>query len=111
MSSAHRIETSVSPQHVKVELGGVVLAESDHAVELREGGLEPRLYLPRDDVNMDLLTPSNTTTHCPFKGDASYFDGPGARDVAWTYEQPIEGRGDITGHLSFSDAKVTVTTS
>jgi uncharacterized protein (DUF427 family) len=89
-------------------LGGEVLAETDRAVELHEQGLPVRLYIPRDDVNMDLLTPSNTTSHCPWKGDATYFNGPGAQDVAWTYDQPIEGRDDITGHLSFFDAKVTV---
>ena len=108
MTIAHRISTNVSTNHVRVELGGEVLADSDRAVELHERGLPTRLYIPRDDVNMDLLTPSNTTSHCPFKGDASYFNGPGVQDVAWTYEQPIEGRDDITGHLSFFDAKVTI---
>jgi uncharacterized protein (DUF427 family) len=109
MATAHRIETSVTDDHVRVELGGQVLAETDRAVELREQGLPPRLYIPRDDVNMDLLTPSNTTSHCPWKGDATYFNGPGVQDVAWTYDEPIEGRDDITGHLSFFDAKVDVT--
>lgn len=108
MGIAHRIETSVIDDHVRVELGGEVLAETDRAVELSERGLPPRLYIPRDDVNMDLLTPSNTTSHCPFKGDARYFNGPGVQDVAWTYDEPIEGRDDITSHLSFHDAKVTL---
>ncbi len=110
MATAHRIETTVHPDHVRVELGGEVLAETDRAVELHEKGLPARLYIPRDDVNMDLLTPSNTTSHCPFKGDATYFNAPGVQDVAWTYEQPITGRDDITGHLCFFDAKVELTT-
>ncbi len=108
MATAHRIETSTIPDHVRVELGGEVLAESDRAVELREQGLPPRIYIPRDDAEMGLLTPSNTTSHCPWKGDATYFNAPGVQDVAWTYEEPITGREDITGHLSFFDAKVTV---
>ena len=111
MATAHRIETAPSQARVRVELGGEVLAESDRAVELREGSLPPRLYIPREDVRMDLLTPSNTTSHCPWKGDATYFNAPGAQDVAWTYEAPIEGRDDITGHLSFYDAKVRISTS
>ena len=109
MATAHRIETTVSAEPVRIVLGGEVLAEAERAVELHEQGLPVRLYIPRDDVNMDLLTPSNTTSHCPWKGDATYFNGPGAQDIAWTYEQPIEGRDDITGHLSFFDAKVEVT--
>ena len=111
MASAHRIDTVPAEGHVRVQLGGEVLAESDRAVELREQGLPPRLYIPREDVNMDLLTPSNTTSHCPFKGDATYFNGPGVQDVAWTYDEPIEGRDDITGHLSFFDAKVQLQTT
>ena len=108
MATAHRIDTAVLDGHVRIELGGELLAETDRAVELSERGLPARLYVPRDDVRMDLLTPSSTTSHCPFKGDASYFDAPGVPDVAWTYEEPIAGREDITGHLCFYDAKVTV---
>jgi uncharacterized protein (DUF427 family) len=111
MAIAHRIETNVAQGHVRVELGGEVLAETDRAVELHEKGLPVRLYIPREDVNMDLLTPSNTTSRCPWKGKATYFNGPGVQDVAWTYEEPIDGREDITGHLSFYDAKVDVTTT
>jgi len=110
VATAHRIETTVSDQHVRVELGGEVLAETDRAVELHEQGLPTRLYIPRDDVNMELLTPSSTTSHCPWKGEATYFNAPGVQDVAWTYEQPIDGREDITGHLSFFDAKVDLKT-
>ncbi len=108
LATAHRIDTTVLDSHVRVELGGELLAETDRAVELSERGLPPRLYVPRDDVRMDLLTPSSTTSHCPFKGDATYFNAPGVQDVAWTYEEPIEGREDITGHLCFYDAKVAI---
>jgi uncharacterized protein (DUF427 family) len=93
--SAHRISTSPSESHVRVESNGQVLAESRRAVELHETGLPTRYYLPREDVRMDLLTATDTTSHCPFKGDASYFSAPGARDALWTYEQPIDGREDI----------------
>jgi uncharacterized protein (DUF427 family) len=87
---AHRISTHPSTRHIRVELDGTVLAESDRAVELEETGLPNRYYLPREDVRVDLLTPSDTTSHCPFKGDATYFSVPGAPDAFWVYEAPSE---------------------
>ena len=75
---AHRISTNPSDRHVRVEFDGQVLAESDRAIGLHETGLPTRYYLPREDVRMELLTPTDTTSHCPFKGDASYFSAPGA---------------------------------
>ena len=77
--SAHRISTNPSESHVRVESNGQVLAESDRAVELHETGLPTRYYLPREDVRMELLTPTDTTSHCPFKGDASYYSAPERR--------------------------------
>ena len=84
----HRISTAPSSKHVVVQAGGNVLAESHNAVELSETGLPVRYYLPREDVKMDLLTATQTTSHCPFKGDASYFSAPGAADAFWVYESP-----------------------
>ena len=87
---AHRISTNASERHIRVEHDGQVLAESDRAIELHETGLPTRYYLPREDVRMELLTPTDTTSHCPFKGDASYFSAPGATDAFWVYENPSE---------------------
>ena len=87
---AHRISTRPSTRHVRVEHDGRVLAESDRAVELDETGLPTRYYLPREDVRVDELTPSDTSSHCPFKGDATYFSAPGANDAFWVYEHPSE---------------------
>ncbi len=86
----HRITTHPCTRHVRVERDGQVLATSDRAMALDETGLPTRYYLPRDDVRMDLLTPSETTTHCPFKGDATYFSAAGAKDAFWVYEAPSE---------------------
>ena len=88
--SAHRISTSPSESHIRVESNGQVLAESRRAVELHETGLPTRYYLPREDVRMDLLTATDTTSHCPFKGDASYFSAPDVEDAFWVYESPSE---------------------
>jgi uncharacterized protein (DUF427 family) len=87
---AHRIATRPFAGHVRVEREGRVLAASDRAVALDETGLPTRFYLPRADVRMDLLAPSETTSHCPFKGDATYFSAPGAKDAFWVYESPSE---------------------
>jgi uncharacterized protein (DUF427 family) len=87
---AHRITTRPCTRHVRVERDGQVLAASDRAVALDETGLPTRLYLPRDDVRMDLLSPSGTTSHCPFKGDATYFSVAGAKDAFWVYDAPPE---------------------
>ena len=90
-----------------------VLVESRAALQLVEDGHAPVIYFPRADVAMALLEPSDTATHCPRKGDASYFHyvGPSSRieDVAWSYEAPsVEGAGPIAGHLAFYGGKVTV---
>ncbi|MEA2249166.1 MAG: hypothetical protein QOH46_3695 [Solirubrobacteraceae bacterium] len=87
---AHRITTHPSSRHVRVESGGQVLAESHRAVELDETGLPTRFYLPREDVRSDLVAPSATTSHCPFKGDATYLSAPGVDDAFWVYEAPSE---------------------
>jgi uncharacterized protein (DUF427 family) len=87
---AHRVTTRPSRHHVEVASDGALLAASDRAVELDETGLPTRYYLPRDDIRMDLLEPSATTSHCPFKGDATYFSAPGAADAFWVYEHPSE---------------------
>src|SRR5918995_5923638 len=87
---AHKISTRPTPQHVVVTLGGEVLADSRRAIALDETGLPTRYYLPRRDVRMELLTASDTTSHCPFKGDATYFSAAGQKDAFWVYEAPSE---------------------
>ena len=89
-AAGHHVETMPADAHVRVEIDGRVLAESDRAIALHETGIEPRYYLPRDDVRTELLTPSDTTSHCPFKGDATYLSAPGAEDAFWVYEEPSE---------------------
>jgi uncharacterized protein (DUF427 family) len=101
----HRITTRPSSHQVTVEHGGVRLAASTRAIELEETGAPTRYYLPREDVRADLLTPSTTTSHCPFKGDATYFSAPGAPDAFWVYEAPEEPDAlPIAGLLAPSDA-------
>ena len=87
---AHTVSTYPTDRHVVVTLGGDVLAESRRAIALEETGHRTRYYLPREDARMELLTASATTSHCPFKGDATYFSAAGAKDAFWVYENPSE---------------------
>ncbi len=106
--TAHRITTRTTDEHVVVEKDGTVLAESHRPLVLSERGLPDRYYLPREDVRMDLLEPSATTSHCPFKGDAAYFSAPGVPDAFWVYDTPIDGRADIVGLLAPWPGRVEV---
>ena len=95
-----------------VRAGGAVLGESDNALELIEGDLAPVIYIPREDIAMAFLEPSETVSHCPYKGDAKYYSivaksGPIA-DAAWSYETPKDGVEQIAGYLAFYTSKVAV---
>ena len=88
-AAGHKIETHPAEGTVRVEHDGVVLAESSRAIALEETGIPTRYYLPREDVKVDLL-PSDTTSHCPWKGDATYASIDGVQDAFWVYEDPSE---------------------
>ncbi|MBI1418562.1 MAG: DUF427 domain-containing protein [Limimaricola sp.] len=95
-----------------VRAGGAVIGESSGALELTEGDYPPVIYFPRDDIAMAFLDLSDTTSTCPYKGQASYYtivakSGP-IRDAAWSYETPKAGMEAIAGHLAFYTSKVTV---
>ncbi len=113
MSRGHRITVTPANVHVEVRIGGQKVAESDRPVQLEETGLPTRYYLPRDDVRTELLTPTSTTSHCPFKGDASYWSvGVGDAvydDVVWSYESPLPEVHEIAGLLCFYNEKVDLT--
>lgn len=100
-----RISLHQHTDRVRIRVGDSVVADTGAAIELRESGYPARLYIPRDDVDMGKLVRSTTVTHCPFKGDASYFsvalDGETLADAAWSYEHPFEAVADIAGHLAF----------
>ncbi|PJX14504.1 nucleotidyltransferase domain-containing protein [Halomonas sp. 141] len=96
-----RITLHLSKQRMQVRVDGILLADSTNTLELREQGYPPRHYFPREDVRMDLLTTSETITHCPFKGHTVYFSLCERRDIAWSYEAPIEGMEAIAGRVAF----------
>ena len=88
-----------------VRAGGAVLGESRNALELSEGDYPSVIYFPRDDIAMAFLDDSDHRTHCPHKGDASYFSiitkSQTLQNAAWSYENPKDEVRRIKGHLAF----------
>ncbi|WP_271911082.1 DUF427 domain-containing protein [Vreelandella alkaliphila] len=108
MQNAPRIELHPISQRVQAHVDGTLIADSTNTLELRESGYPPRHYFPRADVRMELLTVSETTTSCPFKGHTAYFSLIESQDIAWSYEQPIKGMEAIAGRVAFSGEGVVV---
>lgn len=100
-----RVDALPSSRHVRVVAGGEVVAESDHPVVLIQTGLPARYYLPQVDVRMDLLTPTDTVSHCAYKGTASYWtlDARGLEltDIAWGYDTPLREGLRVAGMVCF----------
>ena len=106
----HRVDVLNSSRHVKVVVGGEVVAETTRPRLLFETGLPTRYYIPKLDVRLDLLTPTTTSTRCPYKGKASYWtvkvDGKEFPDIVWGYPAPIPECPKIENLLCFYDEKV-----
>lgn len=101
-----RVDILPSSRHVRVEVGGVTVADSRHARILFETGLPPRYYLPKPDVRLDLLKPTGTVTRCPYKGTAEYWSVNGEKDLAWSYSTPLPESERVAGLIAFYDEKV-----
>ncbi|MEN8651415.1 DUF427 domain-containing protein [Streptomyces sp. 21So2-11] len=106
MTNGHRITIEEGTTAVRVVRDGQVLAESSRPLVLRETGCPARYYLPPEDVRTELLIVSDARTHCPFKGDASYWSVPGAADLVWAYPEPKDEVAAIKDHFCFYDTEV-----
>jgi len=108
----HPISIERLGKRVVVKAGGRVVADTRAALSMREASYPPVLYIPRGDADMALLTRSAHSTHCPYKGDASYFDLPavGGRsaNAVWSYEQPFAAVAAIKDHLAFYPDRVEI---
>ena len=69
----HPITIAPNPKRVRVLADGVVIADTTNALTLKEASYPAVQYVPREDANMGLLRRTERVTHCPYKGDASYF--------------------------------------
>ncbi len=110
---ADHIKIRKAPGKWSVRSGGAVLGESNNALELSEGSYDPVIYFPREDIAMAFLDPSDKTTHCPHKGDATYFHivnkSKTVENAVWSYETPLDAMAEIKGYLAFYQSEdVTV---
>jgi uncharacterized protein (DUF427 family) len=103
--SDHPITIEPNPNIVRVTFNGQVVADMMRALTLRESTYKPVFYIPREDVRMALLQRTDHASHCPYKGDASYYTlRVGERisgNAAWSYEHPYEAVGAIVGRIAF----------
>ena len=101
----HAMYLEDSPRRVRAMLGGETVADSRRVKLLHEAGLLPVYYFPEEDVRIDLLEESDHTTHCPFKGDASYWSvrvgDEVAENAAWSYPEPIDSARPLAGLIAF----------
>jgi uncharacterized protein (DUF427 family) len=111
--SDHPITVEPYPKHVVVSYKGEVIADTRAALRLQEASYPAVLYIPRGDADMGKLTRSDRTTHCPYKGEASYYSLPAgdakAANAVWTYETPHDTVAEIREHLAFYPDRVEIT--
>jgi uncharacterized protein (DUF427 family) len=98
----HRLLATPVPRRVRGELGGQVVVDTEGAFLLHETGLSPQLYVPLADIDAATLTRTDLSTHCPFKGDASYrtitVGDRVAQDALWVYDEPLEPASWLAGY-------------
>jgi len=101
----HPITIERAPTTVRVLFEGHEIADSDDVLVLREASYPPVYYFPRDDVRMLFLRRTDKVTHCPYKGDASYFtiyrDANVIENAVWSYEDPFSSVGQIGNRVAF----------
>jgi uncharacterized protein (DUF427 family) len=101
----HPIQVSAHPRRVRVLFHDHLIADSRNVLVLKEAGYKPVYYFPRDDVAMAYMARTDRTTHCPYKGDASYYtlrrDGQMLENAVWTYESPFDQMSAIKDRLAF----------
>ncbi len=101
----HPIDIAPNPKRVRVTFAGRVVADTTRALTLKETTYAPVQYIPREDVDMALLMRTDHASHCPYKGDASYYSvqvgDRTAVNAVWSYEQPFPAMAPIAGHVAF----------
>lgn len=106
----HPITITPTGKRVRVTFAGRVIADTMHAMTLQEASYKPVQYIPREDADMSLLARTDNATHCPYKGDASYYSikvgDRVAENAIWSYEQPFPAMREIAGHLAFYPDRV-----
>src|SRR4051812_18930116 len=108
----HPITVEPSSKRVTVKFNGRTVADTTNALTLREATYPPVYYIPMADVIAGALQRTDHHTHCPYKGDASYFtiaaDGKTAENAVWSYENPFPAMAGIKGYVAFYPNKVEI---
>jgi uncharacterized protein (DUF427 family) len=109
----HPITIEPAAERVTVRVGDVVVADTTSALKLREASYRPVYYIPLADVDQTLLKRTDSSTYCPFKGNAAYYsivtpEGE-LRDAIWTYETPYPAVAAIASHVAFYPNRVEIT--
>jgi uncharacterized protein (DUF427 family) len=111
-SAKHPITIEPTNGRVRVRVNGQLVADTDAALQLKEASYHAVQYVPFSDVAQNVLTRTDTSTYCPFKGDASYYSvtaaGDTVDDVVWTYDHPYPAVAAIAGHVAFYPDKAEV---
>ncbi|OBH14794.1 DUF427 domain-containing protein [Mycolicibacter terrae] len=112
-TAEYPITVTPTGRHVTVRIGGEVIADTNDALTLQEANHAAVQYIPLADVRRELLTRTETTSYCPFKGDAAYYTvttaaGQTVTDAIWTYEQPFPAVAAIAGHVAFYPDKAEI---
>ena len=106
----HPITITPNPNRVRVTFAGRVIADTTRALSLKETTYREVAYIPRADVDMSLLKRTAHSTHCPYKGNASYYSieasGKVAENAIWSYETPLADVGEIAGYVAFYPNRV-----
>ena len=106
----HPITITPNPKRLRVTFNGQVVAETSRALTLQEASYPAVQYIPREDADAALLKRTERSTHCPYKGDASYYSieagGRRAENAIWSYESPFPAMQQIAGHLAFYPDRV-----
>jgi len=104
----HPITIVPTTGRVTVRIEGRLVADTNDALTLQESNYPAVQYLPLSDVDQEVLTDSATTTYCPYKGEATYFDVLGIPDVIWRYREPYDAVAQIAGRVAFYPDKADI---
>jgi uncharacterized protein (DUF427 family) len=101
----HPIVIEEDRRRLRILYRGRIVAETSNGLVLREASYPPVIYVPREDADMQFFERSTHATHCPYKGDASYFtltaDGRRDQDAVWSYEEPFPAMAAIKDRFAF----------
>jgi uncharacterized protein (DUF427 family) len=112
-TAEHPITVNPTGKRVVVRVNGEIVADSTEALQLQESSYPAVQYIPFKDLVQDVLTRTNTSSYCPFKGEAGYYSvtvgGGTVDDAIWFYEQPYPAVAAIAGHAAFYPDKAEIT--